>query len=66
MEKVSVLFSEKVLKPGIPTRDPRYRNALVHLLCSQTSCFRYWGQGTWTDYGREIVRRAEAILAQDF
>ena len=43
-----------------------YRNALFHLLASQTSCFRYWGQGTWTDYGREICRRGEAILAHDF
>jgi hypothetical protein len=66
MEKVSALFSEKVLKTGIPTSDPRYRNALFHLLCSQTSCYRYWGQGTWTDYGREIVRRAEEILSHDF
>ncbi len=66
IEKLSAHFSEKVLKPGIPTEDPRYRNALFHLLCSQTSCFRYWGQGTWTDYGREIVRRAENILAHDF
>ncbi|MGB9341016.1 MAG: hypothetical protein WCB63_17350, partial [Polyangiales bacterium] len=66
MEKVSALFNEKVLNAGIPPRDPRYRNALFHLLCTQTSCFRYWGQGAWTDYGREIARRAEAILTQDF
>lgn len=62
MEQVSALFSEKVLSAGVPTDDPRYRRALFHLLCSQTSCYRYWGQGTWTDYGREIVRRAEGIL----
>ena len=36
-----------------------------HLLCSQTSCYRYWGQGIWTDYGREICRRLEAILTHD-
>ena len=66
MEKSSALFNEKVLKRNIPTSDPRYRNALFHLLCSQTSCYRYWGQGTWTDYGREICRRTEAILANDF
>jgi hypothetical protein len=66
MEKVSALFNEKVLNAGIPNRDPRYRKALFHLLCTQTSCFRYWGQGAWTDYGREIARRAEAILTQDF
>lgn len=66
MERVSSLFFEKVLKPGVPPTDPRYRNALYHLLCSQTSCYRYWGQGTWTDYGREICRRLEAILTHDF
>lgn len=65
MEKGSSLFYEKVLKPGLATGDPRYRNALFHLLCSQTSCYRYWGQGIWTDYGREICRRLEAILTHD-
>jgi len=66
MEAVSAKFYEKVIKPGIPTDQPRYRNALFHLLSSQTSCYRYWGQGLWTDYGREICRRAEAILDYDF
>jgi hypothetical protein len=44
------------------TQTPRYQNALLHLLLLQTSCFRYWGQGTWTDYAREIHRRGEAAL----
>jgi len=66
MEKVSSLFNEKVLQRKIPTNEPRYRNALFYLLCSQTSCYRYWGQGIWTDYGRELCRRAEAILTHDF
>jgi hypothetical protein len=66
MERASAHFSETVLKRGIPTGEPRYRNALFHLLTSQTSCFRYWGQGVWTDYGREICRRLEEILAHDF
>ncbi len=66
MEKISALFNEKVLQRNIPTSDPRYRKALFHLFCSQTSCFRYWGQGTWTDYGRELCRRTEAILTNDF
>jgi hypothetical protein len=63
---VSSLFNEKVLKANIPKSDPRYRNALYHLLCSQTSCYRYWGQGIWTDYGRELCRRAESVLTNDF
>jgi hypothetical protein len=66
MEKVSSLFNEKVLKRKIPTNEHRYRNALFYLLCSQTSCYRYWGQGIWTDYGRELCRRAEAIVIHDF
>jgi len=66
MEKVSALFSEKVLEPAMPTNEYRYRNALFHLMTSQTSCYRYWGQGMWTDYGREICRRAEEILKHDY
>lgn len=65
MENVSSLFHEKLTKPGIPTTDPRYQNALYYLLTCQTSCYRYWGQGEWTDYGRELCRRAEAILQND-
>ncbi len=48
------------------TRQHHYRNALLHNLLLQTSCFRYWGQGVWTDYAREIHRRGEAILKADF
>jgi hypothetical protein len=66
MEKVSSLFNEKVLKAGADPAEPRYRNALFHLLASQTSCYRYWGQGLWTDYGREICRRVEDIITHDF
>jgi hypothetical protein len=66
MEEASARFNQKVLIPGVSTNDPRYRNALFHLMASQTSCYRYWGQGLWTDYGREICRRVNAILDQDF
>ncbi|GAK48920.1 hypothetical protein U14_00131 [Candidatus Moduliflexus flocculans] len=66
MEKVSSLFNEKVLKAGIAPSEHRYRNALFHLLASQTSCYRYWGQGIWTDYGQEICRRAHDILTYDY
>lgn len=66
MEKASALFSEKVLRPGVWPGEHRYRNALLHLLTAQTSCFRYWGQGRWTEYGREISRRAIDILTHDF
>jgi hypothetical protein len=66
MEEVSSLFYEKVIKPNVPTHEARYRNALFHLLASQTSCYRYWGQGQWTEYGREICRRTREILTHDF
>jgi hypothetical protein len=66
MERVSSLFYEKVVKPGMPTDSNAYRSALYHLMASQTSCYRYWGQGQWTDYGIEICRRATDILTHDF
>jgi Glycosyl hydrolase family 57 len=66
MERLSALFHDKVLQPGLSPAEPRYRNALFHLLISQTSCYRYWGQGQWVEYGREICRRGQAILNHDF
>jgi hypothetical protein len=66
MDEASSHFYETVIKPGIPTSESRYRNALLHLLASQTSCYRYWGEGLWTDYGREICRRVDDILNYDF
>ena len=53
MEQVSAEFNRKVLEKGI---DPS----------EQTSCYRYWGEGQWVDYGRELCRRTEEILKQDF
>ncbi len=66
MQETSALFHEKVTRRGLPTSERRYRNALLHLLSSQTSCYRYWGQGEWTDYGREICRRTSDILTYDY
>jgi hypothetical protein len=66
MEEASALFHEKVTRRQQPTDERRYRNALLHLLASQTSCYRYWGQGQWTDYGREICRRARDIVSHDY
>lgn len=64
MEQVSALFAAKTR--GVAPSDPRFRNALYYLLMTQTSCFRYWGSGVWTDYARELCRRATAILQHDF
>ena len=62
MEAVSALFSERVLSSGVAPSDTRFRNALFHLLMSQTSCYRYWGEGTWTDYGKELSVRFGSFL----
>jgi hypothetical protein len=66
MEEASALFHDKVARRNLPTDERRYRNALLHLLASQTSCYRYWGQGQWTDYGREICRRTRDTLTVDY
>ena len=65
MERASSLFNEHVLKAKVAPSDPRYRRALYFLMCSQTSCYRYWGQGIWTDYGAEICRRAADVITHD-
>jgi hypothetical protein len=64
MERASALFSEKFLNK-IPSNDARYRNALFHLLTAETSCYRYWGEGIWTDYGREIAERSIRVAEHD-
>jgi hypothetical protein len=66
MEEASALFDERIARRNVPTSDPHYRNALLHLLMCQTSCFRYWGKGAWTDYGRELCRRAINSIKHDF
>jgi hypothetical protein len=66
MERASARFSEVVLGRKVPSVHPAYRKALYHLLTAETSCYRYWGEGLWTDYGREIARRALEIIEHDF
>jgi hypothetical protein len=66
MEQASSSFHERILARGVPTSDPRYRNALFHLLTAETSCYRYWGQGIWTDYGAELARRVSEVVEADF
>ena len=60
MERASALFSERFLN-HVPSSDTRYRNALFHLLAAETSCYRYWGKGIWTNYGRELAERSIRI-----
>ena len=42
MERASAVFQQRVLERNIPTTDRAYRNALLHLLTAETSCYRYW------------------------
>jgi len=66
MNKLSAQFHETLDGRNVDTNSHAYRNTLFYLLVSQTSCFRYWGQGLWTDYAREICRRGSEVLAHDF
>jgi len=66
MNRLSADFHRVLDNRRVDTAGRPYRNALYHLLVSQTSCFRYWGQGLWTDYAREICRRGAEILEHDF
>ena len=61
MNQLSAKFHEKydalVAADSNVTKRSDYQEALLYNLLVQTSCFRYWGQGTWTDYARELYRR---------
>jgi hypothetical protein len=67
MNRLSAAFHQRFDAPVAAdpavTRSQHYQQALLQLLLLQTSCFRYWGQGTWTDYATEIYRRGEAALS---
>ncbi|MEM9138068.1 MAG: glycosyl hydrolase family 57 [Cyanobacteria bacterium P01_F01_bin.42] len=60
--KFHAKFDSKVAADPRVTQSDEYREALLHNLLTQTSCFRYWGQGTWTDYAREIYDRGIALV----
>ncbi len=65
MNKLSAMFHQKfdraVAEDPSVTQRGDYQEALLYNLLVETSCFRYWGQGTWTDYARELYRRGESI-----
>ena len=72
MNQLSSLFHQKI-DPLLQverlrdiTKQSRYRQALLYNLLLQTSCFRYWGQGAWTDYAREIYHQGEMTLRDSF
>lgn len=66
IKKLSARFHEVLDGRSLDTAGPAYRNALFHLLVAESSDYRYWGQGRWTDCAREICRRGMAILDHDF
>ena len=59
------LFDPLVAADPTTTRTGAYQESLLHVLLLETSCFRYWGQGAWTEYAREIHRRGEDLLNQN-
>jgi hypothetical protein len=60
--RLSAAFHKKFDKKDTDKNSPGYKKALLYLLLSQTSCFRYWGTGIWTDYAKEICRRGMEAL----
>ena len=66
MNQLSSAFHQKYDRllqhdPSV-TNSFEYQQALLYNLLLQTSCFRYWGQGLWTDYARELYQRGEALV----
>jgi hypothetical protein len=67
MYQLSALFHQKfdalVAADASVTTRSDYQTALLYNLLVQTSCFRYWGQGTWTEYARELYRRGLELVS---
>ena len=68
MQQLSAAFHQKfdslVAEDASITRTPAYQEALLHLMLLETSCFRYWGQGVWTEYAHELDQRGRLALRQ--
>jgi hypothetical protein len=62
VHQLSVAFHRRFDTVAGDCGDPLYKEALLYLLLSQTSCFRYWGSGIWTEYAKEICKRGMKIL----
>tara|TARA_B100000965_G_scaffold140359_1_gene116877 strand:- start:1267 stop:2727 length:1461 start_codon:yes stop_codon:yes gene_type:complete len=55
-------FDHLVKQDPLVTKNQRYQEALLYLLLLETSCFRYWGQGRWTEYAKSIYERGKKVL----
>ncbi len=68
MNQLSAQFHARFDKPVADdpsiTCTQTYQESLLHVLLLETSCFRYWGQGSWTEYAKEIHRRGNECLNQ--
>ncbi|MFH1797939.1 MAG: glycosyl hydrolase family 57 [Candidatus Omnitrophota bacterium] len=62
INRLSVEFHKRFDSENVDESEPLYKEALLYLLLSQTSCFRYWGEGAWTEYAKEICRRGMNVL----
>lgn len=66
MYQLSKMFHEK-FDPLVKTnpqvvKSQEYIDALTYNLVLQTSCFRYWGQGSWTDYAKTIFEKGKELV----
>ena len=63
MQQLSARFHQAIQNDTFSDqRNPQYHKALLHMLLLETSCFRYWGQGAWTEYAQTIYRRGLSSL----
>jgi hypothetical protein len=66
MNQLSAAFHQRydrlVAEDPSVTLQPGYQKALLYNLLLQTSCFRYWGQGTWTDYAQRLFDQGMMAL----
>ena len=60
--KFHKVFDPLVAMDPAVTKTPHYQESLLYVLLLETSCFRYWGQGTWTNYARDLYQRGEAVI----
>ena len=55
-------FDQQLSEQPRLSQSPAFRDALMHLLLLETSCFRYWGQGQWTQYATDIYDHGMQLL----
>ena len=55
-------FDQRLSEQPSLSESRTYRDALLHLLLLETSCFRYWGQGQWTRYAVDIHEKGMQLL----